>query len=526
MVSVGVDDYRRKKAADVDRFGGLVFVTDRIEIDSPPLIAAHDCHFKAAPAEMLDALPPHLSAHGPLVLWQRLALLLVVTTLSATLLMHGLEVLLLVVTAALGPVFLCIIVIRWAALAHLSAASTQPSTPSPIGDADPKANGGWPFYSIIVPLYREAGVVDELLAALAAIDYPADRREVLFAIEAGDYETAAALARAVLPPGFRVLTLERSNPQTKPHALMRALAYARGTYVVVYDAEDLPEPDQLRRAVAAFRSGGPRLGCLQARLNIYNRNANWLTRQFALEYTALFDAILPALKSFALPVPLGGTSNHFPRDVLIAVGGWDPYNVTEDADLGIRLLRSGFQVDMLPSTTWEEAPPRLSIWMGQRIRWLKGWMQTFLVHTRNPARTCREMGIWPFLGLNVLMGGVIVSALVHPWAYVAALWVTATNGTFLAPPADNVSLVLWLVGLSNLLAAYAVSIALSLLAAKRRGFSDLFATAWTLPIYWLLISAAAYRALIELVVAPQRWRKTAHAPGRHFPVEQQAPSAS
>jgi cellulose synthase/poly-beta-1,6-N-acetylglucosamine synthase-like glycosyltransferase len=183
------------------------------------------------------------------------------------------------------------------------------------------------------------------------------------------------LACTQLDAHMQVLVVPEGAPRTKPRATQYALQFARGEYVVVYDAEDAPEPDQLRRALAALRAGGERLGCLQAQLNIYNSDATWFTRQFTVEYTALFDCILPTLERLRLPVPLGGTSNHFPRAVLDAVGGWDPYNVTEDADLGIRLARAGWHVGVLNSTTWEEAPPTFRIWKGQRTRWLKGWMQ-------------------------------------------------------------------------------------------------------------------------------------------------------
>ena len=232
-----------------------------------------------------------------------------------------------------------------------------------------------PLYTVLVPLFREAGVVAELLASLRALDYPPDRLEIMLIVEQVDAETQAALGRAALDPHMRVLVVPDGEPRTKPRAIQYALQFAHGDYVVVYDAEDAPEPDQLRRALAALAAGGGRIGCLQAQLNIYNSDATWFTRQFTIEYTALFDCILPALERLQLPVPLGGTSNHFPRAVLDAVGGWDPYNVTEDADLGIRLARNGWHVGVLHSTTWEEAPPTFRIWKGQRTRWLKGWMQ-------------------------------------------------------------------------------------------------------------------------------------------------------
>ena len=235
-----------------------------------------------------------------------------------------------------------------------------------------------------------------------------------------------------LPGNFRTLVVPDQAPHTKPKALNYALQFARGDFVVVYDAEDRPQPDQLRRAWEVFRHAPPDLGCLQAQLNIYNPRQSWLTRQFTIEYSALFDAILPALEQLRLPVPLGGTSNHFPRATLIGVGAWDPYNVTEDADLGIRLARQGYHTGVLASTTWEEAPPVFGTWIKQRTRWLKGWMQTYLVHTRDLGRLNRDLGWRAAIGLHVLMGGLIVSALVHPLFYALLLghWL---EGGLLAP---------------------------------------------------------------------------------------------
>jgi glycosyltransferase XagB len=266
--------------------------------------------------------------------------------------------------------FLCVVMLRSVALWQLRHPIRTAAPPAAMTDAP------LPLYTVLVPLFREASVVAELLASLRALDYPPDRLEIMLIVERADAETQTALGRANLDAHMRVLVVPDGEPRTKPRAIQYALQWAHGDYVVVYDAEDAPEPDQLRRALAAIAAGGGRIGCLQAQLNIYNSDVTWFTRQFTVEYTALFDCILPALERLQLPVPLGGTSNHFPRAVLESVGGWDPYNVTEDADLGIRLARNGWHVGVLSSTTWEEAPPTFRIWKGQRTRWLKGWMQT------------------------------------------------------------------------------------------------------------------------------------------------------
>lgn len=451
----------------------------------------------------LRARTPELSAAAGLWAWQRRALLAALLALGAGLLLAP-ETTLIALLAIMAVPFLCVVVLRTVALWQLRA---------PLHTARPSgrlAEVPLPVYTVLVPLFREAGVVPELLASLRALDYPPTRLEVMLIVECIDMETQHALRHAALDPHMQVLVVPEGEPRTKPRATQYALQFAQGDYVVVYDAEDAPEPDQLRRALAALRAGGKRMGCLQAQLNIYNSDASWFTRQFTVEYTALFDCILPALERLRLPVPLGGTSNHFPRAVLDAVGGWDPYNVTEDADLGIRLARQGWHVGVLPSTTWEEAPPTFRVWKGQRTRWLKGWMQTYLVHMRQPRRLWHELGARRFIGFQVLMGGMILSALVHPWFYLLIafdLW----QGRLLGVPDTVFGQWLLGIGIFNLIAGYVSAIALGTVAAARRGRLRLAAHALMMPAYWLAISYAAYRALWQLVAAPYYWEKTEHA---------------
>jgi cellulose synthase/poly-beta-1,6-N-acetylglucosamine synthase-like glycosyltransferase len=263
---------------------------------------------------------------------------------------------------------------------------------------------------------------------------------------------------------------------------------------VIFDAEDRPDRDQLRRAFAVFRRGPPSVACVQAALNIYNASDNWLTRQFTLEYCALFDALLPALDRLRLPIPLGGTSNHFRMAALKWLMAWDPFNVTEDADLGIRLVRSGYRCAVLSSTTFEEAPPALMSWLRQRTRWLKGYMQTWLVHMRSPRKLWRELGPFGFIGFQTIVGGTILSALVHPWFYVLA-GIELAQGGLLVPPKAMLGWPFWVIAWFDLLTGYVASMALGFLSAQGRGYRHLFKDVPMMPLYWLMISAAAYRAL-------------------------------
>lgn len=230
-----------------------------------------------------------------------------------------------------------------------------------------------PIYSVLIPLRDEAQMVPLLKRAMAAIDYPPHLLDIKFVVEAKSPETVAAVEHVLGEPQFRMVVVPRGAPHTKPKAIDYALPLARGEFLVVYDAEDIPEPDQLRRAAERFRAS-PDLACLQAELVPENAHENLLATLFAGEYAGLFGRLLPALARWGLPVPLGGTSNHFRTSVLRALGGWDAFNVTEDADLGVRLARSGFRAETFDSRTHEEAPLTLRAWMAQRTRWMKGWM--------------------------------------------------------------------------------------------------------------------------------------------------------
>ena len=295
----------------------------------------------------------------------------------------------------------------------------------------------------------------------------------------------------------------------KPKALNYALPLARGEYLAIYDAEDRPERDQLRRAVDAFRRGPPNLAVVQARLNIYNLHDTWLTRQFTIEYSALFEGLLPTLTRLRLPIPLGGTSNHFRVSALKWLLAWDPYNVTEDADLGIRLTRSGYRCGIITSTTFEEAPCKLMGWLKQRTRWLKGYLVTWLVHMRRPRALWRELGPRGFAGFHLIIGGTVLAALVHPWVYVLAVFELASGG-FLGPPSSLVALPFWVVAWFVLVTGYAGAMALGLAAVRKRGYRELVRQVPLMPLYWLLVSAAAYRALWPFVTDRFAWEKTEH----------------
>lgn len=363
----------------------------------------------------------------------------------------------------------------------------------------------WPRYTILAALHDEAEVTPQLIGRLAAIDYPVDRLEGFLVVEAHDKPTIQAALRTPRPPWLKLLIAPPGAPQTKPRALNVALAAATGDFLTVYDAEDDPHPLQLREAATAFSTNGPRLGCLQAPLRVRQRagtRPGFLDRQFAIEYAALFEVTLPAMARLGLPFPLGGTSNHFRVEALRAVGGWDAFNVTEDADLGFRLWANGWTLGVTSRPTFEPPPGHLGHWLPQRMRWLKGFMQTWGVHTRRPWR----LG-WKGVGaLSMTVGAALLSALTHApsvaWVVVALIVAAHARITPITPvPA-------LMVLLGGACAAWLSGYAGARRAGVRYDFRDMLCA----PAYWCLLSAAFAHALWRLIAEPFVWDKTAHTP--------------
>jgi glycosyltransferase XagB len=374
---------------------------------------------------------------------------------------------------------------------------------------EPPAITAFPVYSVLVPLFRETAVLSQLMGALARLRYPPEKLDIKLILEEEDFPMQAAVARLALPPWFEVIIVPAGRPQTKPRALNYALQFCRGELLTIYDAEDIPEPGQLEKAARHFADAGPELGCLQAQLTFFNPTENWLARQFTAEYAVLFGRLLPVLADHGLPLPLGGTSNHFRIAALRAVGAWDPFNVTEDADLGLRLARHGYQTGTLVSFTYEEANIRLSNWMRQRARWLKGFLATWLVHMRDPFRLLRELGPSGFWAAQAITIGVFASALLHPICLVVTV-VLALMSPGLPETAGLILVTIAGLNLFVFIAGYVIAIILARDALRRRGIAGWHGTIATMPVYWLLMSAAAWLALWQFIFAPFHWNKTEH----------------
>jgi cellulose synthase/poly-beta-1,6-N-acetylglucosamine synthase-like glycosyltransferase len=408
---------------------------------------------------------------------------------------------------AMSCVFLAALCLRlFAGAASLDGARPGRRLPAPVDDRL------LPAYSIVVALHREARVVRQLASALEAIDYPRGKLDIKLVIEADDLATRRALAALKLPPSYEIIVAPNGWPRTKPRALNVALPLVRGEFVAIFDAEDAPAPRQLRDAAERFLRAPPRTACLQAQLCIDNTGDSWLTRLFAIEYAVLFDVMLQGMSSLRLPLALGGSSNHFRTAVLREICAWDAWNVTEDADIGLRLARLGYRCETLQSTTDEEAPARFNAWLTQRMRWSKGWTQTFITISRDPARLVREVG-WSGAGVLALM---MVNLVLAPllWPVLTALLGYHLASAGLPQPESILAIVETTLWLSVAIFGAASLLWLTLLGMKRRKLLGLWLFLPLLPLYYFLMSVAAWAALYDLAVRPFHWRKTEHGLAR------------
>jgi len=384
-----------------------------------------------------------------------------------------------------------------------------------------------PVISLLVPLYSERRIAAHLIHRLQQLDYPRPLTDICLLLEEGDTTTQHALAAANLPRWMRVITVPPGQIQTKPRALNHGLTFARGQIIGIYDAEDAPAPDQLQKIARAFAAAPAQVACLQGVLDFYNSDQNWLSRCFTLEYAVWFRAVLPTLSKIGWVLPLGGTTLFFRRSVLEEIGGWDAHNVTEDADLGLRLARFGYQTALVPTVTYEESNCRPWPWVRQRSRWLKGYAMTYATHMRAPVGLWRSLGTWRFIGVQVLFLGTLLQFTLAPllWSF----WLLALG---LPHPLSSLlpdSAVIALAALFIL--SEVISIALAMVAASRTRHASLLIWAPTLHLYFPLAALAMYKGLWEMIARPFYWDKTSHghsaarpaATPRHAPQQPRHP---
>lgn len=452
---------------------------------------------------------PELSARTTFSRGQKVGIVLLLAALAVTAVFFPVQVVIGII-CAVSLVFLAGTVFKFL-VAMLGA---KYDVVERVTDADVAAlaDHELPRYTVLVPVFREANIVAQLVNNLGKIDYPVDKLEVLVLIEEEDHLTRDAFLGANPPAHMQVVTIPKGSPQTKPRACNVGLFFATGDLLVIYDAEDTPEPDQLKKAVVAFQRGGDKTVCVQASLNYFNAEENVLTRMFTLEYSYWFDYMLAGLDAADLPIPLGGTSNHFRTSALIELGGWDPYNVTEDADLGIRASALGYRVGVVNSTTMEEANTSIPNFIRQRSRWIKGYMQTTLVHARRPGALIREIGWRRFLSFALLIGGTPATFL-----GVLPLYLVTLFTVFIPAEVLGQFFPVWLLWLClvNFIIGNSVMVYLSMMGPYKRGTFELILWAMLNPVYWILHSIASYKGLWQLITKPHYWEKTEHGLTAH-----------
>jgi len=375
-----------------------------------------------------------------------------------------------------------------------------------------------PIYTILVPMYREKEVIPQLISHIDKIDYPKSKLDVRLLLEEDDNESYEVIKSMNLPAYYTTIVVPHSLPKTKPKACNYGLIRARGKYVVIYDAEDRPDPDQLKKVCLTFEKLPEEYICVQAKLNYYNSNQNLLTKWFTMEYSMWFELLLPGVMKLDIPIPLGGTSNHFKMDYLKKINAWDPYNVTEDADLGVRIFKGGYKTAVVDSRTWEEANSQLRNWLRQRSRWIKGYMQTWLVHMRNPFRLLKELGLKGFLGFQVMVLGTPLLTLLNPFFWLLVILWYAFKPPWIQMLFPGgiyyIALIQLVIGnfifiYSNVLGMYWIIYEMSV--EKTTVFSYKYIKyALLTPVYWLLMSVAAFKAFGQLITRPFYWEKTHH----------------
>lgn len=371
-------------------------------------------------------------------------------------------------------------------------------------------DSNWPTYTVFCPLYKEWQVVPQFVTAMSRLDYPKEKLQVMLLLEEDDKETIRHVKQQQLPSYFQIVIVPDSQPKTKPKACNYGLMHATGEYTVIYDAEDVPDPLQLKKAVLAFKKGGKQVVCIQAKLNFYNPHQNLLSRMFTAEYSLWFDLVLTGLQSINAPIPLGGTSNHFQTAKLKMLKGWDSFNVTEDCDLGMRLVKAGYKTAIVDSITLEEANSSYRNWIKQRSRWIKGYMQSYLVHSRNLSDFAKRKRDMHFFSFQLIVGGKVLSMFVNPMMWTITLsyfLLRAHIGTFIESffPAWVLYMGVFSLVIGNFLYVYYYMI-----GCAKHGHDDLVKYVFLVPFYWLFMSMAAWLAVYKLITAPHHWAKTKH----------------
>jgi len=372
---------------------------------------------------------------------------------------------------------------------------------------DEKKSFPFPKVSVLVPLLKEKEITEKLIHRLSHLTYPKSLLDVVLVLEEHDTVTKATIARTKLPGWISVIEVPAVGTlTTKPRALNYALDFCRGSIIGVWDAEDAPQSDQIEKVVTRFHSAPENIACLQGVLDYYNPKENWLSRCFTIEYATWWRMVLPGIARLGLVIPLGGTTLFFRRSILEKLSGWDAHNVTEDADLGVRLARNGYVTELLPTVTYEEANCRTWPWVKQRSRWLKGFLITWIVHMREPLSLIRDLGFIRFLGVQTLLLATFLQFACAPllWSFwVVLLGLQHPLATTLGAPLSQ--FMAWSFFCSGL-----INMVISMVAVSPKEHRHLMFYVLSLPFYFPLAAISSYKALKEMISEPFYWDKTQH----------------
>ncbi|NVK46037.1 MAG: glycosyltransferase [Rhodobacteraceae bacterium] len=433
------------------------------------------------------------------------ALIALISPLTAAILLTSWAVITLVISTALKLA---------AAFAQARNSKTRQST-----FASKRNKTALPIVSIMVPLFKEREIASRLIKRVSRLNYPRELLDICLVVEEDDTVTQEAIAGTDLPRWMRQIIVPRGGVKTKPRALNFALDFCRGSIVGIYDAEDAPEPEQIHKIAAHFAQADPKVACVQGILDFYNARTNWLSRCFTVEYATWFRVILPGYEKMGLTVPLGGTTLFFRRDAIEELGGWDAHNVTEDADLGIRLARHGYRTELLHTVTEEEANCRLWPWVKQRSRWLKGYAMTYAMHMQKPGKLWRDLGPWRFFGVQALFLGALSQFVLAPFLWSFWMFPLGLPHPMRAVLPHDLLVVLGGVFLFS----EVITIATSMVATSTSKHKWLWPWVPTLHFYYPLATLAALKGLWEVVSKPYYWDKTAHGIDDHGYHEDHAP---
>lgn len=368
-----------------------------------------------------------------------------------------------------------------------------------------------PIYTIILPVRdEEYSILKNLLDSINNLDYPKDKFDIKFVVDEEDIKTIEAGKELLKKFNFDLIIVPDYRIKSKPLSCNYALKFIKGEYITIYDAEDRPEKYQLKKAIQKFKELGNDYVCLQASLHFYNKYKNFLTYCFSIEYSMWFDFTIRSIDKFGSFFPLGGTSNHFKAKKLLELGKWDGFNVTEDAELGVRIARAGYKVSYLNSITEEECPITIHAWIKQRTRWIKGFMQTFCEYMffKKPICIKSTINFKPIRKLKFFDIITFNLFIMMSFFFFITMMVIFLNLDIATNIKDfKLLIIMSYINIFSFLIMTYMSFIIIIVKNKIK-FNVFYLILF--PFYWILHYIAGVRACYYLIVKPFYWAKTKH----------------